>query len=505
MEATAQDPREAGEGRDRRLRAHDAPALAGPAATSPFSIVVADLTERFRVSSDRPPTLKERLSQFRRAEYTTFEALKGVSLQVRHGESVALIGHNGSGKSTLLKCIAGILPADEGSVSVDGRIATLLELGAGFQPDLSGRENVYLNGSILGLRRREIDAAFDSIVDFAGVRDFIDNPVRNYSSGMYVRLGFAIAVHVQPDVLLVDEVLSVGDANFQEKSLARMRSFGQAGKTVVLVSHDLNAVRALCERTVVLDHGTIVADGPTDESIAYYTYLVSGGQPEAPEPAEEPTPTRTGDRAARVVDARLLVDGREAPGGERVASGATAQLAVSFTTADEGILSCGGLTAGVVVRRPDMQLAVYETRTSWRGIYLAPPRPGAVATVTFTLDLALLSGEYLVDLLVANASTNVIHDRWLGAVAFAVESPVHEFGVARLDARIGISNPDGWWPPELHAPPEERGGPREHPLREDRPSPGYEPGAPRAAPFEAGAARSGLHPAAPLRDAVRGA
>ncbi len=480
MGDTAQDPRQAGAARaaERLQRAHDGPATVGPVSHSPFSVVVSDLTERFRVASDRPPTLKERLSQFRRAEYTTFEALKGVSLQIRHGESVALIGHNGSGKSTLLKCIAGILPADEGSVSVHGRIATLLELGAGFQPDLSGRENVYLNGSILGLTRREIAASFDSIVDFAGVREFIDNPVRNYSSGMYVRLGFAIAVHVQPDVLLVDEVLSVGDASFQEKSLARMRSFGQAGKTVVLVSHDLAAVRALCERTVVLDHGRVVADGPTDASIEYYQYLVSGGRPAEPERDEEQTPQRTGDRQARVVDARLLVDGRPATAGDPVPSGATAHLAVAFTATD-AITTAGSLTVGIAVRRPDMQLYVYETRTSWRGIYLAPPRPGAVATVTFTLDLAVLSGEYLVDLLVANATTNAIHDRWQGAIEFRVASPAHEFGVARLDARIGIANPDGYWPPELHAPPPERGGPRDHPLREDAPTPGYEPEAVR--------------------------
>jgi ABC-2 type transport system ATP-binding protein len=448
-------------------------------AASPYCIVVEDLFERFRISSDRPPTLKERLSTFRRAEYRTFEALRGVSLRVRNGESVALIGHNGSGKSTLLKCIAGILPADEGSVRVDGRVATLLELGAGFHPDLTGRENVHLNGAILGLRRAEIDAAFDSIVDFAGVAEFIDNPVRNYSSGMYVRLGFAIAVHVDPDVLLVDEVLSVGDAAFQEKSLARMRSFGQRGKTVVLVSHDLSSVRSLCERTVVLDHGRLVFDGPTDEAIDYYEELVAGGRP-APDPAEpEPSRQRTGDGGATITGVRLLADGQPVDDPEPVVrSGAQVQLAVSFT-ASQAVQDAGSLSVGIAVRRPDVQLYVYETRTSWRGAYLAPPRPGAVATVTFTLDLAVLSGQYLVDLLVGNASTNAVHDRWQEALAFRVDSPAHDFGLARLDARIGVWNPDAAWPGELHAPPPERGGPREHPLREGTPSPGYEPGVPR--------------------------
>jgi ABC-type polysaccharide/polyol phosphate transport system ATPase subunit len=444
---------------------------------SPYSILVEDLTERFRVSSDRPPTLKERLSTLRRSEYRTFEALRGVSLGIRPGESVAIIGRNGSGKSTLLKCMAGILPADEGLVTVTGRIATLLELGAGFHPDLTGRENTYLNGAILGLRRAEIEAAFDSIVDFAGVRDFIDAPVRTYSSGMYVRLGFAIAVHVDPDVLLVDEVLAVGDASFQERSMARMRAFVERGKTVVLVSHDLSSVRSLCARTIVIDQGRLVHDGPTPDAIAFYEDLVAGGGP-APEAAPDTPPNRTGDGAARIGEIRLFVDGRPVQAAQPLPSGATAQLLVSFT-ADDAIAAAGSLSAGIAVRRPDVQRYVYETRTSWRGTYLAPPRTGGVARLTFTLDLAVLAGEYVVDLLLANASTGVVHDRWQAALTLQVDSPQHEFGIARLDARIGVWNPDGVWPAEVHAPPLERGGPREHPLREDRPSPGYEPDVPR--------------------------
>jgi ABC-type polysaccharide/polyol phosphate transport system ATPase subunit len=448
-----------------------------------WAVSVEGLWERFRIAGDRPPTLKERLFTFRRAEYRTFEALKDVSLRIRHGESVALIGHNGSGKSTLLKCIAGILPADEGSVRVDGRLATLLELGAGFHPDLSGRENVYLNGAILGLTRREVDRSFDAIVEFAGVAEFIDMPVRNYSSGMYVRLGFAIAVHVDPDILLVDEVLSVGDAAFQEKSLARMRGFGERGKTVVLVSHDLSSVRALCERTVVLDHGRVAFDGPTTEAIDYYEDLIAGRHPTPEAPTPTDAPRRTGDGNAGIADVRLLRDGRELPDAVPVVpSGAAVQLVVAFS-AQEAVREAGSLSLGIAVRRPDMPLYVYETRTAWRGVYLAPPRAGATAAVTFTLDLPVLTGEYLVDLLLANASTGVIHDRWQEALRFSVASPEHEFGVAALDARIGVANPDGWWPPDLHAPPPERGGPRHHPLREDRPSPGYEPDVPRVDPL----------------------
>jgi ABC-type polysaccharide/polyol phosphate transport system ATPase subunit len=272
-----------------------------------LAIQVSDLHEVFRLYTDRPPGIKERLYRFRRSRFEEFHALKGVSFNVRHGESVALIGHNGSGKSTLLKCLAKILPADQGSVAVNGRVATLLELGAGFHPDLSGRENIYLNGAILGLPRKEIDAAFERITEFAGVTEFIDQPVRNYSSGMYVRLGFAIAVHVQPDILLVDEVLSVGDAYFQERSLERMRQFNQRGNTVVLVSHDLNAVQALCERTLVLHHGHLVFDGPTEDAIETYEELVHGDTDprESPEPEEPEEEGRTGDGKVRVVDVRM--------------------------------------------------------------------------------------------------------------------------------------------------------------------------------------------------------
>jgi len=470
---------------DRERRRHDAPATAGTHAASRLAIVVDGLVERFRIPTERPPGLKERLYRFRRARYAEFEALSGVSLQVRHGESLGVIGHNGSGKSTLLKCLAGILPADQGTVEVNGRIATLLELGAGFHPDLTGRENVYQNGAMLGLRRREIDAAFDSIADFAGVRDFLDIPVRNYSSGMYVRLGFAIAVHVDPEILLVDEVLAVGDAEFQERSLARMRAFSQRGKTVVLVSHDLGSIAELCERTIVMDHGRLVFDGPTAAAIEFYDELVHGVRPPPPpEPVEEEVPTRTGDRQARVADVKLLLDGQPVPTGPLappLPSGIAVQLVVAIV-AEESIREAGSLSVGIDIRRPDMQLYVYETRTGWRGTYLAPPKPGAVATLTFTLELAVLAGEYLVDLLVANAATGAIHDRWQGAHEFRVTSPEHEFGVARLDPRIGIWNPDGWWPPGIHAPPLERGGPREHPLREDTPSPGYEPDLARLRP-----------------------
>jgi ABC-type polysaccharide/polyol phosphate transport system ATPase subunit len=420
-----------------------------------LAVIVRDLHEVFRIYHERPTGLKERLYRFRRAHYTEFHALDGVNLEVRHGECVGLVGQNGSGKSTLLKCMARILPADRGEVITNGRVATLLELGAGFHPDLSGRENIYLNGAILGLSRREIDTAFDAIVDFAGVRDFLDTPVRNYSSGMYVRLGFAIAVHVDPDILLVDEVLSVGDAAFQEKSLARMRSFKQRGKTVVLVSHDLGSISALCERTVVLHGGKVVFDGPTEDALdAYRKIVLTGAAPTEPSAPEG----RTGDFRARVTDVRWTVD-------EPAHTGSKAQLVVEVTAADD-LESDGGLTVGFNVRRAEVVHAVYETRTSWRGTYVAPPPRGGSFVVTFDFELNVLAGTYLIDLLVANASTNVIHDRWQQAITVEVRGEEWEFGIAPLDAHIAVHNPDGIWPPESHPPPLEDGGPAYHPVRD---------------------------------------
>ena len=198
----------------------------------------------------------------KRATFEEFWALRDVSLEIPEGKTFGLMGHNGSGKSTLLKCIAKILQPNEGSITSRGRMAAMLEVGSGFHPELSGKENVYLNGSILGMSKQEIDGKFDTIVDFAGVGDFIDQPVKNYSSGMYVRLGFSVAIHVEPDILLVDEILAVGDMQFQEKCREKFAEFKDEGRTVIVVSHGLGEMRTLCDEAAWLDHGKLVEVGP---------------------------------------------------------------------------------------------------------------------------------------------------------------------------------------------------------------------------------------------------
>lgn len=199
-----------------------------------------------------------------------FYALSDVSFRINRGESVALVGPNGAGKSTLLALVAGLAAPDGGAVAVVGRTAALLELGAGFHPDLSGRENIHLNGSILGLTRKEVLRCFDAIVDFAGVGDFIEEPIRTYSSGMLMRLAFSVAVNVNPDILIVDEVIAVGDREFQAKCLEKIREFQKSGKTLLCVSHVIEAIQQLCDRALWLEHGKLRMDGHSREVLAAY-------------------------------------------------------------------------------------------------------------------------------------------------------------------------------------------------------------------------------------------
>lgn len=237
------------------------------AVTTTDVIRIENLSKRFVLRKDK--SLKERVVNFgrSRAHKEDFWALKDVNLTIQAGSTIGLVGANGSGKSTLLKAIGGIIAPTEGEILRRGRLAALLELGAGFHPDLTGRENVYLNAAILGLSRDDVDGYFDSIVEFSEIGDFIDTQVKFYSSGMYVRLAFAIAIHVDPDILLVDEVLAVGDEPFQKKCMAKIEEFQQDGRTIVFVSHAVEMIREVCDRVVVLKHGQVVFDGEADQGI----------------------------------------------------------------------------------------------------------------------------------------------------------------------------------------------------------------------------------------------
>ena len=239
------------------------------------ALEIVEVSKKFRLYRERPTSLKARLLHSR-MQVEDFWALRDVSFDVAEGGSLGLIGHNGSGKTTLLKIVAGILRPTSGIVRQRGRLAALLELGAGFHPELTGKENVYLNASFLGLSRKETDRAYEAIVVFAELEDFMDNQVKFYSSGMLVRLGFAVAVHVDPEVLLIDEVLAVGDEAFQAKCLDRIGTFQREGRTIVLVTHALDTVRQICDRAVMLDHGTVHATGAPDDVVREMRYVLLG-------------------------------------------------------------------------------------------------------------------------------------------------------------------------------------------------------------------------------------
>jgi len=238
------------------------------------AVTVDHVSKRFRMYHERNDSLKSMVMRGKKSVHEDFWALKDVSFEVPQGKTFGLIGKNGSGKSTLLKCLAKILWPEEGSIIARGKQASLLEVGSGFHPELSGRENVFLNGSILGMSRKEVARKFDDIVSFSGVGHFIDQPVKNYSSGMYVRLGFSVAVAVTPDILVVDEVLAVGDATFQKRCREKFKEMKQEGRTVILVSHSMSTVKDMCDEVAWLDQGNLKMIGKTKEVAAAYNKTV---------------------------------------------------------------------------------------------------------------------------------------------------------------------------------------------------------------------------------------
>ncbi len=245
-------------------------------AKEDYKIVVDNVYKTFNVYLDKANTMKEKLLfLFSRNRKEKREVLKGINLNIKEGEVVALIGTNGSGKSTLLKLLTKIIYPNKGKIETEGKLTSLLELGAGFHPDFSGRENIYFNASIFGLTRKEIDDRLEDIIEFSELRDFIDNPVRTYSSGMYMRLAFSVAINVDADILLIDEILSVGDEHFQNKCFEKMLELKKQGKTMVFVTHNMNSVKKLCDRAIWLYQGKIKMDGNTKEVVDEYIKATS--------------------------------------------------------------------------------------------------------------------------------------------------------------------------------------------------------------------------------------
>jgi ABC-type polysaccharide/polyol phosphate transport system ATPase subunit len=386
------------------------------------AIVVEGLGKLFLLRKERDRTLKGTLlgAIRRRGVRNDLWALRGVGFAVRRGETFGIIGANGAGKSTLLGVLAGTIRPTEGHVRVAGRISSLLELGAGFHPDLTGRENVYLNGSILGLPRAYIDSKFDDIVRFAGLAEFIDSPVKHYSSGMYVRLGFSVAVEVDPDVLLVDEVLAVGDEAFRKKCLRKMAAFQEAGKTIVVVSHDLDTVKRICSRAMLLGEGHVIELGEPEAVVREYTRL--GVQQQ-----DDVFRREWGTRAAEITDVQIL-DEHGAP-TERFRSGDTMRVRLRFEAHEPIADPVFGFSVA------DYQGKLwYGSNTDIEGVPIGPIEgPGAVELTVEPLDL--MRGKFFLSLALHSRDHQTQYHRLDHAYAFWVVSDTLAEGFVELRHR----------------------------------------------------------------------
>lgn len=387
-------------------------------------VEIDKISKRFVIRKEK--SLKERVVNFGRSNLhkEDFWALRDVDLAIETGSTVGLLGPNGSGKSTLLKMIGGILQPTSGTVRTRGRMAALLELGAGFHPDLTGRENVYLNASILGLSRAQTDSYFDSIVDFSGIAPFIDTQVKFYSSGMYMRLAFAVAVHVDPDVLLVDEVLAVGDEPFQRKCMDRIKQFQAEGRTIILVSHSLGQVGELCDRAIVLNHGEVVADDVPEIALRalreeFEVVRQEQVQAQASPPSAPPVAT---------VERVEIVSSDGSPVTE-IVTGDTLRVAVTYASP----APLDDWRAGIRIETALAQV-VFGTNTVYSGVDV--PVLDGERTVVFTVpDVSLTAGQYYVAGAIGHRDGTPIHQVEQGAM-FTVTSPRTALGVVDLHPTI---------------------------------------------------------------------
>jgi ABC-type polysaccharide/polyol phosphate transport system ATPase subunit len=385
------------------------------------AIEVEGVSKSFRLYRDVNYTLKERIINFRKRGYDLFWALKGVNLTVYQGETLGIIGPNGSGKSTLLRMMTRIMSPNEGKIRAHGTIAALLELGAGFHPDLTGRENIYLNASILGFKRRELEGIIDSIIDFSELGPFIDNQVKNYSSGMYVRLGFSIAINLNPDILLIDEVLAVGDESFQTKCLNRIARMQQEGKTIVLVTHEANIAASICDRVLWLEKGKEKMLGDSFEVTEHYHEAMR----------MRPEGSEFGTR-------EIVIDKVEVLSGD-------GEETTEFETG-ESIVVRLHYTARKPIEDPvfgfgfynQMGFMVYGTNTRLRGMDIE--RVEGRGKMDFCISsLPILDGRYYVSV-AAHTRDGMINYHWLDKLSyFDMHSPGKEEGYLAMECDITMT------------------------------------------------------------------
>ena len=366
-----------------------------------IAVSVRNLTKTYRLFGHPADRIKQFLSFGLKRYHCEFTALKDVSFEVQKGETVGIIGRNGSGKSTLLQLICGILKPTSGKVHVNGRISVLLELGAGFNPEFTGRENVHFQGALMGLNYEEMESRFDDVAAFADIGEFIDQPVRSYSSGMFVRLAFAAAVHVNPDILIVNEALSVGDVAFQGKSMLRMQQMIDAGCSLILVSHDLGAIKHLCKRTLHLDHGSLQADGDSGPVCDNYVAEQLVGSPAAdPSVNHAILMHRTGGRGDAQVQSVVV----NPIGNQIFAYGHDLVLHVHFLV----IRPVEMMVVSFYVKDAK-QLEVLGTSTAFEGMRLGPLKAGDAGCVEFRFRNPLRAGTYSVTAILADDASDTRH------------------------------------------------------------------------------------------------
>ncbi len=400
-------------------------------AENDIAIEVRNVTKSFKVYLDKGAQLKERLLFRKRSRYEERKVLRGISFDVKKGEAIGLIGHNGCGKSTTLKLLTRIMYPDEGTIKLKGRVSSLIELGAGFHPDMSGRENIYTNAAIFGLTKKEIDARIKDIVDFSELAEFIDNPVRTYSSGMYMRLAFSVAINVDADVLLIDEILAVGDANFQTKCFNKLKEIKAQGTTIVIVSHALGQIEQICDRAIWIHEGLIKAEGPPKEiDLEYLDYMSrkmqekNNSESDTEEVSEEETGKRWGSGEVRIKKVRsFAADGSEQ---KTFRTGEDIRLSIDYTVKKPvkdavfgfGVFDMNGIQCYGTNTRIDKQPDITISENGTAEILMK--------------NVELLAGEYNIDIAIEQGEGIPI-DYFRQAYRIQMISAMGDVGVSRIE------------------------------------------------------------------------
>lgn len=420
-----------------------------------IAIEVKDITKKFKIYYDKGSQLKEKLLFKKRSRYEERLVLKGISFNVKKGEAIGLIGHNGCGKSTTLKLLTKIMYPDSGTITMNGRVSSLIELGAGFHPDMSGRENIYTNAAIFGLTKKEIDNRLDDIISFSELEQFIDNPVRTYSSGMYMRLAFSVAINVDADILLIDEILGVGDANFQAKCFNKLREIKASGTTIVIVSHSLGQIEQICERSIWIHDGLIRAEGiPKRIDLEYLEFMGQKLQENTEKELEKKAEKNKENNASKAEESKTLTENKVEPSEEEVKEknrwgNGNARITQIKAFAENGkeqrIFKTGdkikiSIDYSVKKKVSDAVFGIgifnrdgvqcYGTNTRIDKLNEFDLEKNGCAEITID-DVSLLPGEYLIDLAI-ESEDGIPIDYFREAYKIEMISAVGDVGIARL-------------------------------------------------------------------------